>query len=298
MPEHDQVGGCVCGAVRYRMQAPTRWCAHSHQTALRHGHGAAMVTLVGARTDRFAVTDGEEHLTSWDGGEAGVRHFCRICGTPLFVCSQHWPFQVHVTAGTIDGGPWRKPAGHLHVDERPAWVPIDDELPRFGGPFGSTPQGHRSLRERLGALRPDVRLAAVFDLTDLELLYQEYAAEYWKGGAPGTTREGLAQALERKDTCLFVVERDGAVVGFADVKILTATAEKATQAYLEDIYVAPAARRHGCGDALLEVFLECGRLHGACHAFLLGFAKSAEAHAMYEKHGLEATDDRVFERSL
>lgn len=46
-------GGCLCGAVRYVITLPTKWCAHCHCSMCRRAHGAAFVTWAGVPSQSF-----------------------------------------------------------------------------------------------------------------------------------------------------------------------------------------------------------------------------------------------------
>ena len=37
-------GGCLCGAVRFSLELPSKWCAHCHCSMCRRAHGAGYVT--------------------------------------------------------------------------------------------------------------------------------------------------------------------------------------------------------------------------------------------------------------
>ena len=54
------VGQCLCGAVRFEIDAPARWAWHDHTRATRTAHGAAYATYVGSWRKRFRVTDGAD----------------------------------------------------------------------------------------------------------------------------------------------------------------------------------------------------------------------------------------------
>jgi predicted GNAT superfamily acetyltransferase len=59
-----------------------------------------------------------------------------------------------------------------------------------------------------------------------------------------------------------VAERDGALVGFL---IGFLSADRATEAYIHFVGVAPAARGAGVGRTLYERFFEASRAHGRTH---------------------------------
>ena len=63
-------GGCYCGAVRFRVTLPSRFCAHCHCDNCRRAHGSAFVTWAGFVHERFEITSGADALRRFetDGG--------------------------------------------------------------------------------------------------------------------------------------------------------------------------------------------------------------------------------------
>jgi len=53
----------------------------------------------------------------------GHRHFCRLCGTALWLWDPTWPDLVHPHAGAIDTPLPPPPAvTHMMVGSKPSWV--------------------------------------------------------------------------------------------------------------------------------------------------------------------------------
>lgn len=132
-------GGCFCGAVRFEIELPTKWCAHCHCTMCRAAHGAAFVTWVGLEEGQFRITAGEDDLVDYASSETGRRSFCRRCGTTMLFRADRWPGEVHITRASIEGGIDREPSGHAYADRAVDWAHLGDDLPRFGGPSGTEP---------------------------------------------------------------------------------------------------------------------------------------------------------------
>jgi hypothetical protein len=77
-------GSCLCGAIRFEVTLPTRFCVHCHCSMCRRNHGAAFVTWFGVPKTSFRVTSGEANLTRYQSSDHGNRSFCSRCGTSLF----------------------------------------------------------------------------------------------------------------------------------------------------------------------------------------------------------------------
>jgi hypothetical protein len=133
-------GTCLCGAVRYRIALPVKWCAHCHCTYCRRSHGAAFVTWVGVPREAFRWVAGEELVQSYASSEHGRRTFCGRCGTKLtFESSARWRDEAHVTRASLPPDAPIEPQAHAFFDDRAPWMHVEDRLPKLGGPTGTVP---------------------------------------------------------------------------------------------------------------------------------------------------------------
>jgi ribosomal protein S18 acetylase RimI-like enzyme len=69
-------------------------------------------------------------------------------------------------------------------------------------------------------------------------------------------------------------------------------------AYVEELYVAPQARRHGLGRALLEAAMEAARERGAVYIDLYTGEDDRPARALYERMGFRYDGDLYYAREL
>ena len=125
-------GGCLCGAVQFSIELPSKWCAHCHCSMCRKGHGAGYVTWVGLESDQFHL--GEQAGLEWFSSSDGARRgFCRRCGSSMLFQSVHWAGEMHVALGCIEGAIDRRPQAHAFYDSHVEWVPLDEALPIVKG---------------------------------------------------------------------------------------------------------------------------------------------------------------------
>lgn len=127
----DIHGQCLCGAVRYRAQPPTLFCAHCHCWFCRVAHGAAFVTWVGVPEAAFEFTAGGDRVRWFASSRQSRRGFCTECGTTLFFQSTVSPGEMHIALGTVVGSIDRQPQAHVFFDQRVPWLAVVDELPKF-----------------------------------------------------------------------------------------------------------------------------------------------------------------------
>ena len=97
------------------------------------------MTWAGFPAGQWRLLAGSELLASYVTETGARRSFCSDCGTPLCYRSERWPAEVHVPAAAFTEALDREPAGHVYADRAPAWSPITDDLPRFGGASGTDP---------------------------------------------------------------------------------------------------------------------------------------------------------------
>lgn len=128
-------GSCHCGAVRFTVHSrgpqPFAYCYCSicRKTA---GGGGFAVNLQGDMDS--LVVQGREHIgvyRPWMDHPArterspGERHFCRECGSALWVWDPRWPELVHPNASAVDTPlPSPPERHHCMLAFKPAWVPV------------------------------------------------------------------------------------------------------------------------------------------------------------------------------
>jgi hypothetical protein len=140
-------GSCHCRAVRFSVQSHQPvpfmrcYCSICRKTA---GSGGFAINL-GADNATLKV-QGREHLSVYrarlrNGRRSqGQRHFCKQCGSPLWLWDPRWPELVHPHAGAVDTPlPVPPKVTHVMLDSKPDWVAAQrkrgdaefDEYPDF-----------------------------------------------------------------------------------------------------------------------------------------------------------------------
>lgn len=116
-------GQCLCGAVRFEIDAPARWAWHDHTRATRVAHGAAYATYVGSWRKRFRLTAGEGDITRYEDQTARtVRSFCKRCGTPLFYERARSPHMINIPRALFANRTGRQPLYHIGIEEQQEWT--------------------------------------------------------------------------------------------------------------------------------------------------------------------------------
>jgi hypothetical protein len=134
METNQQVdGGCLCGAVKFSANLPSKWCAHCHCSMCRITHGAGYVTWVGFEQHQVRFTKGKTHVKWHESSPGAQRGFCKQCGSSMFFRSERWAGELHIALGCINGAMDRQPKANVFFDKHVDWMPIDDTLKQVEG---------------------------------------------------------------------------------------------------------------------------------------------------------------------
>ncbi len=119
-------GGCLCGAVRYRLHGLPQEVFHSHSIIHRRAHGAPLVTWAACAPSDFTVQAGSVKEYSAEGC---VRTFCPECGTPLTFRELAAEVLI-IAAATLDTPELLAPTRHEAAADALPWPKMTDGLPR------------------------------------------------------------------------------------------------------------------------------------------------------------------------
>jgi len=129
MNEIVREGGCLCGAIRYRVAGVPLWVAHCHCQSCRRHTGTGMTTFAGFPKSQFTITAGTP-VRRESSPEVWRRH-CGDCGSPLTYEARRCDDEVHVYLGTLDEPAELVPQLHVFTEEAVPWLRIEDGLPRY-----------------------------------------------------------------------------------------------------------------------------------------------------------------------
>lgn len=130
-------GSCHCGAVRFKLESDSPspfmrcYCSICRKTSGSGGYGInlggdkATLKVKGRKhlsVYRALMTDAE---TGKSRRSRARRHFCRHCGSPLWLWDPTWPQLVHPHASAIDTELPAPPAvTHILVASKASWVKV------------------------------------------------------------------------------------------------------------------------------------------------------------------------------
>lgn len=149
-----------------------------------------------------------------------------------------------------------------------------------------------------------VRLASEAELGPVGRLHFDFNTEFGDPVPdPAWLAERYRMLIAGGDTDVLGV--GAPPVGFAAVRYRPSIYFDGLEAYLAELYIAPAHRGHGLGRALLDGVLERARNRGAQYIDLNTSETDTVAIALYESFGFSRTEGRAdgplcfyFERDL
>ena len=156
-------GSCHCGEVEFSLDSPHPYpyqrcyCSIWRKT---QGGGGYSINLGGDA--KSLKVKGREHIAIYHAKmredhhvriSSAERHFCKLCGSGLWLFSPEWPELIHPFASAIDT-PLPTPPEHTHLllDSKASWVEVSvrkGDKQFEGYPEESIAEWH----ERLGLVR-------------------------------------------------------------------------------------------------------------------------------------------------
>lgn len=121
-------GGCLCGTVRYRIDAARAIVDYCHCRTCQRASGAPVVAWAQVAPESFELVAGVPRRFASSAG--CDRHFCADCGAQLYM-TDHGDRSVGVTVASLDAPDRLAPASHGWTASRMPWLDIDDDLPRY-----------------------------------------------------------------------------------------------------------------------------------------------------------------------
>jgi hypothetical protein len=139
--EVNATGGCLCGAVRFKVSGAPIRMAQCHcldcQRASGTGH---MSNAIFNASDVEVTGTTASFVSASDSGNTLTRHFCPTCGGRLFLTSAARPGMIVMAAGAFDDSSWFEPEVVLYTKRRPRWDITTDQVQSFEGMPTRTPK--------------------------------------------------------------------------------------------------------------------------------------------------------------
>ena len=137
-------GGCLCGAVRYRLEGVPLVVRHLSLRSCRRASGAPVVAWITVQRSQFTILSGIPAIFRSSPGV--TRRFCSHCGTGLTYENESHPDTIDITSASLDD-PERLPADRGGLARGQARLAADEPA-------------HREVRRVLFSLKPGIETAS------------------------------------------------------------------------------------------------------------------------------------------
>jgi ribosomal protein S18 acetylase RimI-like enzyme len=142
------------------------------------------------------------------------------------------------------------------------------------------------------------RRAGREDLDELAALFDAYRVFYDQPSQPERARAFVRERIEQGDSAIFVVEGEGGELqGFTQLYPSLSSVSMARIYVLNDLFVAPEARRGGVARALMQAAHDFARQSGAVRVSLATATDNVSAQPLYESMGYRR-DEAFFHYDL
>ncbi len=112
----ERTGGCLCGAVRYRVRGEPVHIGRCHCADCRKESGSAFTVYAQWPIEAFDISG---DIAAYDG-----RGFCPRCGSRLLNPADPGDTLIEIRVGSLDDAPFDlTPEAEIWVRSREAWIP-------------------------------------------------------------------------------------------------------------------------------------------------------------------------------
>jgi hypothetical protein len=115
-------GSCACGKVRFAVDAEPLNSFNCHCTICRKMNGSAFSTYVVFPQAALRITAGMAEIRAAEVGTHGTRHFCSLCGTPLYGLHRLAAGLCLVVLGAFDDTAALVPTANVFCRSRLPWT--------------------------------------------------------------------------------------------------------------------------------------------------------------------------------
>ncbi len=122
-------GGCLCGAIRYRVSGAIDESGYCHCRTCQKQSGAPVVAWFALAPSEFAYLQGTPG--AYRASSHAQREFCSDCGTYIVFREDDASMTLSVNTATLDNPELSPPAFHIYCESRIGWFDTADALPRY-----------------------------------------------------------------------------------------------------------------------------------------------------------------------
>ncbi len=132
-------GGCLCGALRYRIGAAPLDAGYCHCRLCQRSSGAPVLAWGSFPLAKFTYTAGRP--TIYRSSAWGQREFYAACGTQILYRERDRADTVEINLASLDRPEAVAPRSHIWTASKLPWLEIADHLPRHDAGAPESPSG-------------------------------------------------------------------------------------------------------------------------------------------------------------
>lgn len=121
-------GGCLCGAIRYRVEGTPSSISICHCRSCRLASGAPTVSWFVVSRTQFKLLSGG--LTTHQSSKPVHRGFCGKCGTQLTYEHDSTANTIELTTASLDEPQRMPPTKEIWLSEKLPWAVVNENLSR------------------------------------------------------------------------------------------------------------------------------------------------------------------------
>ena len=118
----NMTGSCLCGVVKYATSADFEMVGNCHCKTCRKITGSAFEAFAVISREAFTLLAGDDSLVEYKVSPKAKKHFCGICGTPVFNRHRLAPGKLIVHLGSLDEPERLTPTVNLYCESMLPWV--------------------------------------------------------------------------------------------------------------------------------------------------------------------------------
>ena len=149
----QRLGGCACGALRYRLESEPMFVHCCHCLNCQRQTGSAFVINLIIERERIALLAGSPQAVDVPRDDGSAQRIFRCPDCKVAVFSQYGHAAVSfVRSGTLDEPTDVIPDVHIFTRSKVKWVAIPDETPAFAVYYDTKKLWPAASLERLDAV--------------------------------------------------------------------------------------------------------------------------------------------------
>ncbi len=129
MTGFEATGGCLCGAIRFRVTADPLAVYYCHCRMCQKTGGGPFMVGATVPIEYFTFTKGTP--VAYESSAGNVRLSCGTCGSPLGLQAAENPTLAEFCLGQLDDPNAIKPEFHVYTASAVSWCHVADDLPQY-----------------------------------------------------------------------------------------------------------------------------------------------------------------------